>query len=431
VILLLWAMACVSGGGDAGGGGEGGPDSTRSTPAALWSPPPARNALVIVVDTTRADALRAAATPHVDQLRALGADVPRAWSAGTWTAPSVISMMTGMSVRAHGWDEPTGRLGRYPRLPPAPTLAEVLQNAGFTTHGMHVNPYLSEQLGFDRGFDKWRRSSDKAIPEQFRKLVASTWSKEGRHFAYVHFIGPHSPLRPSPEAAARHQVPPSFLEDPKGFNIGVAKRNRIGGARDAYTKGYHAVLEDTDARIGAVLDALGPHRAETLVVLTSDHGELLGEHERVGHGHHVWEALSHVPLIVDHPALEGGVETLPSALSNAALPDIVTRGLGIQHAWPVGLDTPLPLVSQREQRLAFSPDGRHKAAWDPDVSDAARLFDLQTDPGERDPAPDTDGAMAAARAAWEAATPPGSVSEDAVQLHPETMEQLRALGYLP
>lgn len=410
------------------------PVEAVAPPAApvAWAPPsPARNAVLIVLDTTRADALAAARTPAIDALAAAGTAVPRAWSGGTWTVPSVVSLMTGMSVRQHGYDLSTGQLGRYPALPAAPMLAEVLQAEGFTTFGVHANPYLSEQLGFDRGFGTWKRSVDRAIPGQFAEHVAQTWTPDGRHFAYVHFIGPHSPVRPSPEAAARHGVDRALVDPDKGMNIGVAKRDREGAARAAYAAAYHAVIEDTDARVGAVLEALGPHRADTLVVLTSDHGELLGEHGRVGHGRHVWEALTHVPLIVDHPALPGPEERLPAAVNNSVVPDVLTRGLGLRRRWASDLARPLPLVSQREGRLAFSPDGVRKAIWDADVKMDGQFFDLRSDPGEGTPLPDTGGEMAAARAAHEAATPAGQVGEAAVQLHPDTLEQLRALGYVP
>lgn len=391
----------------------------------------ARNALLIVIDTTRADALEAAATPRIDALASSGAAVPRAWSAGTWTVPSVISLMTGMSVREHGHDLSTGLLGRYPPLPDAPTLAEVLQAHGFRTWGAHANPYLSEQLGFDRGFDAWTRSVDRAIPSQFAEHVRESWSAGSRNFAYVHLIGPHSPVRPSAEASARYGIDPMLVPPGEGMNIGVAKRDRAGPARAAYRAAYHAVLEDTDARVGAVIDALGEHRAETLIVLTSDHGELLGEHDRVGHGRHVWEALTHVPLIVDHPHVPGVSENLPPAVNNTVVPDILTQGLGLERDWPSRVSSPLPLVAQREGRFALSPDGRRKSIWDHDISTDAQLFDLESDPMEASPRPDTDGLMAAERTAFELGHPPGTAHEGTVTLHPETVQRLQALGYLP
>lgn len=231
-----------------------------SAPPAPWpggASAPARNAVLIVVDTLRDDASRAASTPTLDRLSRDGARVARSWAGGTWTVPSVVSLLTGMHVRQHGWDLPTGQMGRYPPLPEAPSIASVLKGAGFHTTGHYTNPYLAEALGFDRGFDLWKRTVDRALPAQFAGMVAEQWTPEGRHFAYVHFIGPHSPLKPSPEAAQRWGVDPVWLEGGRGLMIGRAKRDREPGVRDAYTAAYHAVIEDTDARIAEVLEALG------------------------------------------------------------------------------------------------------------------------------------------------------------------------------
>ena len=114
--------------------------------------------ILISIDTLRADHVGAygydrATTPTLDALAARGQAATLAWSGGTWTVPSVISLFTGAPVRQHGWDGPTGQQGRYPKLPALPTLAETFRAAGFTTIGLYANGYLAEELGFDRGFD--------------------------------------------------------------------------------------------------------------------------------------------------------------------------------------------------------------------------------------------------------------------------------------
>ena len=401
------------------------PEAAPPAPPASTSAP--QHAVLIVIDTLRADALAEARTPHIDSLAAGGAAATRAWSAGTWTVPSVISLLTGMPVRQHGWDLPTGQLGRYPPLPEAPTLASVLQGAGFGTFGAYCNPYLAEDLGFDRGFDAWVRSSDAALPDRFAREVQATWDDGRRHFAYLHLIGPHSPLKPSPEAQARWGVEDRWLDDGRGFGIGAAKRDKEPGVRPAYAAAYRAVIEDTDARIGEILAALGPHRAETLVVLTSDHGEVLGEHDKVGHGTMLWEPLTHVPLIVDRGTLPAPV------LSTLAVPDLITTALGVRHAWPTAAtaQAALPLVAQREGDVALSPDGQQKGIW---TDGTLSVYDLAADPGELTPLADPAPAQAleAARTRWEAGISPGQVDPEggAVHLHPDVIRELQALGYL-
>ena len=399
-----------------------------------WPPPgtaAARNALLIVIDTTRDDATRAAATPVLDQLAARGARVDRAWAGGTWTVPSVVSLLTGRFVRHHGWDHPSARMGRYPTLPEVERLPEVLRAAGVRTFGLYANPYLSEPLGFDRGFETWKRSSDKQMARSLQSLVQQAWSAECRHFAYVHILGPHSPLAPSEAARERWAVAPSWFSGKHGFMIGAAKRNQEDGVRAAYADAYHAVVEDTDALVGTLLDALGPHRADTLVVVTSDHGELLGEHDAAGHGWWLWEELTHVPLLVDHPAVEGPRERLPAILSNVATADLITRGLGISHRWPVGLsDAPL-LAARRDGREAVALDGTSKVVWDDRITGRSPVvFDLAHDPHEAHPLA-VPAAVSPDHAAFRARYPePLAQPVQASPVDPETARELEVLGYV-
>ncbi len=383
--------------------------------------PAPRHALVILIDTLRSDALAEASTPTIDALRQGGVSPALHWSAGTWTVPSVVSLFLGMPIRQHGWDEPSGHLGRYPPLPDSPTLAGVLSEAGFETHGFYANPYLAEELGFDRGFDQWRRSADKSIPRQFASLVEENFGGERRQFVYLHLLGPHSPLRPSDAARLRWEVDPSWFEERFGLEIGVAKRNRRPGAREAYAAAYRAVIEDTDLLVAAILDALGEYREDTLVLLTSDHGELLGEHNIAGHGTHVWEPLTRVPLILSVP---GGRPNLPERVGGAEIPHLLTSLLRVEHTWPASLGAPPSLVSQREGMLALTEDGQRKGIWTEDL----QVFALDSDPGEEHPLTD-DGHLEEARVRWEASVPKGSPPAATLTLPEETVEQLQSLGY--
>lgn len=421
-MALLWLFAC----------GSGAPEPVTETPVEVSTPAPVeprvlreeplRNAVIIVIDTLRADVLAEVSTPNIDSIG--GQRPARAWAGGTWTVPSVVSLFSGATVRTHGFDLPTGKLGRYPRLPDQPLLAEVLAEAGFRTDGLYSNGYLAEELGFDRGFDTWRRSSDKVLANQFHQLVAKQWTEEGRHFAYLHFLGPHSPLKPSEEAVERNGLDPAMYEGRMGLEIGAAKRNEPG-ARLAYQQGYRAVVEDMDQRVGEVLEALGEHREDTLIVLTSDHGELLGEHGVVGHGYWVWEPLTGVPYLVENASTP-----LPDFVSNVGTAQLICDELGVQHSFPVSLDTS-PVVSQREGKLAVSRDGRYKAIWDPHprAKAAFGVFDLHEDPDELSPLA-LDHELIAAREAWELAVPQGEPLEEQVELSEETTEQLKELGYI-
>jgi arylsulfatase A-like enzyme len=387
------------------------------------SPSNSDNLLVILIDTLRADALAAAETPVIDELAQNGSSVRHAWSAGTWTAPSVFSLLTGLSVREHGWDEPSARIGHYPQLANLPNLPTVLQNAGFHTAGFFANPYLDENLGMERGFDTWQRTADTQAPKTFSQHLAKHADHNERHFTYIHLLGPHSPLRPSEEARIRWEVEPEWFDKKNGFRIGAAKRNQTDGVREAYRKAYHAVIEDTDSRIGEILKALGPARDNTWIILTSDHGEMLGEQNRVGHGRELYQGLTHVPFILAPPTGRAPLQ-LPEALNNAVLPAVATEVLNVPSEWAEKLSAPLPLVSQREGFLALSPDGQTKAIWDK----KERQYNLHKDSKENNPLP-IKAELQEARDQWMSATPQGAPGERIETIDKAAQEALKALGY--
>lgn len=376
--------------------------------------PTRRDVLLLVVDTLRADAVENSETPVLDALVARGASV-QSWSSSTWTVPSMISMHTGMAVREHGWRaEPRQMADLYP-APSAPTLAGALKQEGFATHAVYANQFLDPELGLDRGFDTYRRAVDEQIPGRVASIVEQTASDQPL-FLYVHLLGPHSPLAPSPASQARHGLEAHWFEGRMGLLIGAAKRNRRPGVRDAYRRAYHAVVEETDQRIGSILEALGQRREDTLVVVTSDHGELLGEHDVVGHGRHLWSELTDVPLVVE------GATRLPERATSANLADLITTNLGLERSWPSPWDENL-LVSQRGERVALSSDGAHKQIWG---GDEPLAFDLRVDPTEQHPgAPSNDELVRAWRS-----RPAAQLIEGSLELAPGTVAALKTLGYL-
>jgi hypothetical protein len=398
------------------------------TPAELPDEPPL-HAVVIVVDTLRADALEQAATPTLDGLVQRGARVARAWSDGTWTGPSLVSLFTGMHVREHGWDFDFGGDRRtrplaFPPIPDTPTLAEVLRRAGFETTGIFASRVLTFPVGFDRGFKRWRRTVDERVPDLVAEQVAG-WREGQRHLLYLHLMGPHEPLRPSTEAAHRWGLAAALAEHPRGFDTRWVRSPPAEGwpeRLDTYRRAYFAVVEDSDARIGRILEALGPHLERSLVVVTADHGEMLGENLQLGHAAGVDESLTHIPLL----ALNAGA--LPARLNLAAVPDLITRRLGIEHSWSVQLGAAQPLVSQREGALALSEDGRWKGVWDREgeltVSDLERpgLDDAEL----RERAPELEQL----RRRFEQRVAEGRLERPQRPAEPEVLEALQALGYV-
>ena len=260
--------------------------------AALWlwpggAPPPVvernaeQNVLLVTIDTLRADALGsyggAAATPNLDRLAAAGARFEFAHAHAVVTLPSHASILTGTYPFEHGIHDNAGY-----RLPDdSSTLAAMLRAEGFATGAFVAAFPLDSQFGLDNGFETYddrfgqaEGPSDFTIAERPAETVvaaARTWieSQRGRWFAWVHLFDPHAVYRPPAPFDARYAASP-----------------------------YHGEVAYTDYALGPLLETAGGGGRPTLVVVTADHGEALGEHGELTHGLFAYEATLRVPLIL-------------------------------------------------------------------------------------------------------------------------------------
>jgi len=388
-----------------------------------------QDVVLIVIDTLRGDAAERARTPVLDDLAASGHRV-LAWAPGTWTAPSTLSLMTGSHVRDHGWDLPfpdklqPGQV--YPSLDDRPTLGEVMKEAGYTTVGLYSNPLLSRELGWQRGFDYWKSSSD----VKMAKKVGNHLNKIGPDapvFLYLHYLGPHQPLKPSRKAGDYWGVDWDFLgRFRKGLRRKFIKNGPQHG-KDQYYRAYHAQTEDADRRLKRLWPVLGDRYDDALIIVTSDHGEMLGEHGVFGHGSHVWDPLTRVPLVVNGSPLE-----LPEVMSTTGVADLITRTVGIDYAWPETIDTAWPLVSQREGKLAISGDGGLRGVWLDRDSPTLEAYDVRADPQERVPIPSIAerAYLQMVRHVWQSDTVGREIAPAEGEMDDETRKLLEELGYM-
>ncbi len=405
--------------------------STNEPPLPADTP----DVVVVVVDTLRADSTIRAATPGFDDLATNGLRVPYAWSPSTWTAPSTLSLMTGSHVREHGWDLPFPRFMAeagvsYPSIDDRTTLAEVLNKRGYKTIGYFSNPLLSRELGWQRGFDTWTQTSDNRIVRSVRKSLraANTLDPDRPIFAYLHLLGPHQPIRPSQPSSRRWGVTSEtrYLTR-KGIRIEHAYQGR-GVHRDQYHRAYHAQIEDTDSLVTELLDLFRRRERPLLVIVTSDHGELLGEHGLWGHEESVWNQLTHVPLIISGD----GAIPIPEVVSTAVIPDYITTALHIDHEWPVELTDPPILVSQRDGAIAVSADGIVRGIYDTDGTTLLSVYDVRADPEESNPLLGfgTRAEVQLTTARWMVDTPNHTRAVVNEALDGETRSLLEELGYM-
>ena len=245
------------------------------------APRPDRNVLLVTIDTLRGDALSSyggsAQTPNLDALAAQGARFTFAHAHAVVTLPSHTTLMTGKYPYQHGVRDNNGY-----RLPKSEaTLATRLKPLGFAT-GAFVGAFpLDQRFGLNTGFDVYDDSVsevgttvDFALPDRRADVVvrsALQWidRQQSKWFGWVHVFDPHAPYRPPQPFAARY---PSDL--------------------------YAGEVAWTDAALGPLFDRLAMLPRPTLVIVTADHGESLGDHGELTHGIFAYDSTLRVPLLV-------------------------------------------------------------------------------------------------------------------------------------
>jgi arylsulfatase A-like enzyme/Flp pilus assembly protein TadD len=240
-----------------------------------------RNILLVTIDTLRADAISVyggrAATPNLEALAAHGATFTFAHAHAVVTLPSHTSLLTGTYPYTHGVRDNNG----YRVKKDQPTLATRLKALGFAT-GAFVGGFpLDQRFGLNSGFDTYDdrigevgSTVDFALPERRADAVvgsAATWinAQQGKWFAWMHVFDPHAPYQ-APDDFARR-----YPNDP-----------------------YAGEIAWTDSALGPIFDRLSSLSRPTLVIVTADHGESLGDHGELTHGIFAYESTLRVPLLI-------------------------------------------------------------------------------------------------------------------------------------
>ncbi|MGH9456311.1 MAG: sulfatase-like hydrolase/transferase [Thermoanaerobaculia bacterium] len=380
--------------------------------------------ILISIDTLRADRLPAygyggVATPALDAFRRDAVLFERAFSHVPLTLPSHATMFTGMLPSHHGVRDNLG----FALREEVPTVAEVLGRNGYAT-GAAVSAYvLRRESGIARGFDFFDDQvdldPDALVLGSFQRdggrtiEAARTWldaREDGPLFFFLHLYEPHTPWS-APEPW-----------------------------RSRYADPYDAEVAAADALAGAFLDLLRARGLydDALVIVTSDHGEGLGDHGETEHGILLYREAIHVPLLVKFPRSARAGETVRRTVGLADLAPTILEVAGA--AVPEGLDgislmrnvPARPIYSETfYPRLHFGWSDLHSLIEGdlhyiegPD----AELYDLATDPGERTNL--REERRRDAFAMRERIAPRVVPAMPAAGIDPEEAEKLAALGYL-
>ena len=416
--------------------------------------------VLITLDTTRADHLGCygyprATSPSLDRLATESVLYTRAVATTSWTLPAHATLFTGKLATSHGARyDPKGPLTlatviegpdewrRYRARPLAEeerTLAEVVRDAGYATAAVVAGPWMRRPFGLAQGFDHY--DEDGITTSDGRRAESVTdaalrWLEGTRDrdvFLFLNYYDPHGPYDP-PEPFAH------------AFRAAGAARPEGVPAGDELKALYDAEILYLDRHLGRLLDGLRAQgRFErALIVVTADHGELLEEHGRIGHGLSLTEPELAIPLIVKHPrggALPGrsadpvqltDVLSIVLARLGLAAPAGVQGGLPPTIGHPIVAEVdPLPFESSEGSWRALF-DGNVKFLWN--SKGRHQLFDLGRDPAEdHDLAPrerDRVARLALLAERYFASLPgPGAAGPPRV-LDEETRRALESLGYI-
>ena len=403
------------------------------------------NVLLITIDTLRADRLGSygyelARTPVLDRLAAEGVRFADATTHAPLTYPSHVGILTGRYPANFGV-----RLNGMSPLPEAATtIAEALKKGGYRTAAVVGSVILDRSTGLDQGFDAYddriavRPAETMALAELQRSATqvtagAKAWLKNAQagqegspYFLWAHYYDPHLP----------YSAPAKFSAAAPG-------------------RPYDAEISYVDAELGTLLNAID--RRRTVVIVTADHGESLGDHGEPDHGFFLYDATLHVPLIVAGPAGGAGpsgakmltprvvgeqvrsIDIVPTIAAMAGIrSDALYDGENLVALMEGGSrkDVPVSFAESWYPRLHFGWSELRSARvgeWKYIAAPKPELYDLRNDRGESQNRVNDRGAVAARLAAEIGRLSKLGVKEsDAPPSQPDqaTVERLRALGYV-
>ena len=407
-------------------------EEQTETPAEELETPP--NVIVFTLDTTRADHLGVYGypdiqTPTIDSLAKTGVFFRRAIAPAPITLPSHSSIMTGFYPPSHGVRDN----GTFALAPEATTLAEVLRGDGYATGAFVGAAVLEGRYGLAQGFDVYdedfsqgrRRPLFMYAERPCGQVVSAAlkWmeqKKSSPFFAWLHFYDPHAGYSPPEPWATQYDKQP-----------------------------YDGEIAYSDHCIGTVMDALRTWGVDnnTVVVITADHGESLGEHGEKTHGLFIYDATVHIPLIFHGPGHVPAGRAVDAVVSSVDIFPTLLSLLGKSLSGPVDGKSLLQLMhgrKEKEGRTAYSEallpkyhygwaelKGITTQTWKLIDAPKSELYDLVRDPRELTNVYDREEHRRRnLQKTLTSIAERDGTSESRLTLDPETAERLRGLGYV-
>ena len=374
-----------------------------------------KNVILLTIDACRKDALgcygnKRGLTPFIDSLQNRCLKFTNGQAIGPYTQASFPGILTSSYYLEYG--KPKG-------LSPNRTLiSEPLKEAGITTVAFHSNPYLSGFFGWNRGWDVFYDSIEEEVDEKIPyikgnvindKVVEwlSSYSREEGYkpfFLWLHYMDIHEPYIPERKFIEMVDSSITIGQDEMYslFKNTLLKRDTSDSAKISMLRRLYDVhVREVDTYVEEFFDTLEKLGVlkDTVVIITSDHGDEFGEHGGLSHDDKMYSELIDIPLLIFDPAKEKG-EVCDTVISNIDLPPTIMHLFGLEPVETFVGHSLLPLdnypgggvfgeaIDQHSQRggdiekdIYFYREGDFKIIYRANL-DSWEMYDLREDPRE-------------------------------------------------
>lgn len=415
------------------------------------------NLIIISVDALRADHLHCygyarETSPNIDRIASESIVFENAISQSAWTLPSHASMMTGLLPSEHGLifydNEGLDHMEEFGTLDPEiTTLPEILKNFAFTNVSFNGGAWVDPTFGLRQGFDVYRwggRYFKYNVPKSIGWIQANPGKK---FFLFLHAFDVHAPYNASPEFNVFYKYRGPY----KAEEITLDKIESLESPEYEYmVSQYDAGIRRADHELGQLfkmLEETGLTKT-TILIMMSDHGEMLNERGTWGHIYPLYEELIRVPLIIKIPGIKKAVIKGQVPAMTSILPTILDL-LGIPFDKDIMKNSLKPLIQGRDVRFneIISETGRIKGhrlcrairtkKWklisyeEEKKPSSVELFDLENDPDERHDVSEQNPKVAE-ELLGKLLSFRGSRRYEAKKkkIDRQTLERLKSLGYL-
>ncbi len=457
-----------------------------------------RNVLFILTDSERADFLTCygaswGASPSSDRIAAEGVLFENHVAQSTWTLPSIGTILTGLYASSHG-----AVANGYRISSTAPFMAEVFQDGGYRTGGFSESPYFLPHSGFGRGFDRFwatvlpwvfdytvlyrlkgrlhlptielaekgskphpTRPEDVVFDARVTTDAVLRWLRgldDAPFFAYVHYWGAHAPYGPREFLLERDRPSKTLIDNPVpaggAFPLGEPGIPVADETIEDMKVLYAANIRYTEQQIARILDWLEEKGKldDTVIVLTSDHGEEFYEHRAWEHGSSAFQEQAHVPFVIRAPGLVSVGKRVTGLTRHIDVMPTVLDLLGLECPKEAQGRSFRALLDDRAQEptpayvevYPISPTGsdifglladRYKIVRvSLGDSSAVMLYDLRSDPGETNDIavmnPELVDSLLVEMEKWNQVAHLYSPDSGMGQLDPGSIKLLKSLGYI-